>query len=169
MKKIFSALAVLFFSAVLFADIGPAPASPEVTVSFTRAGAPVSYTEIEYSYYSCSVTPDDGDIYYGSMSQRVVNMTHSGGVFMPLGWFYKFNPCFYGGNATVVYKLAGEQSHRVSQVFFVSDGSNTVFIDVSSGTAENVSVKPPSPPDNFVCIPGIGVVLLLGFFASLRR
>jgi len=160
MKKLVIALvAVLTLAAICFADAGPGPPQPEITVKFTKNGAP--YTEEARAIFHCGEVPLEGT---SPMAPRDMELTCSDGICKNERWFYKFNPCFYAKNGSIKYILGGGDAFQTTDenIGFPEGKAYEITIGSENGgyqTNESAKLCPLS-------ILGFGV---LGFGIILGR
>ncbi|MCI0503988.1 hypothetical protein L0Y65_04720 [Candidatus Micrarchaeota archaeon] len=88
-----------------FADVGPAPSPPRVTVRLMDGGQPASGISL-ITYHCMGV--DDAEP--GSVNPYPVDFPCSSGVCSNSGdWYYKFNPCFKFPEGHFTYQYAGKE------------------------------------------------------------
>ncbi|MBN2478330.1 hypothetical protein JXB01_03510 [Candidatus Micrarchaeota archaeon] len=142
-------LILLFVIPLLFADIGPSPPSPEISVLLELEGNP--FTEDIPLEYHCS---QNHEVSGSIIGQRTVPFSCSEGACTSEGWFYKLNPCFEdnAGYFTYIYN----NKTYTTEPFGVSSGGVYEFtIDVSTGSFTKKS--------SLVCPFALAVVLLALF------
>lgn len=125
MKKLAVFLIAVLF-AVAFADVGPAPPKPDVTVTFIEKGQP--YAGIGSVVYHC-IADAQAMENWGSEA----NFTCAGGVCRNDEWqFYKLSPCFYPENGYFTYSFGGKEM-RSEGMGFNQSGSYSMEIVASTG------------------------------------
>ncbi|MDD5337214.1 MAG: hypothetical protein PHS02_01905 [Candidatus ainarchaeum sp.] len=139
MKKL-ALLIIILAGAVIFADAGPSPPKPSITVNLFRSGAP--YTGQAELMFVCALeNASDSPI-----GQREINMTCSNGKCTNQEWFYKFNPCYYPDVGYFTYRLPGENYSIPKNVFSFNESVvYEVKLDVGTGDS-SVAVKGPVCP-----------------------
>ena len=75
-----------------FADIGPGPDAPAITVTFTKGGE--VYTAPISAVWHCNAPVIGNDTESGAVGQRNVDLSCQMGVCKNQYWYYKLNPCF---------------------------------------------------------------------------
>lgn len=110
MKRLVICLvAVLALAATCFADAGPGPTQPDITVRFTKNGAP--YTGEARAIFHCGEAPLEGT---SPMAPREMELACSDGICKNDRWFYKFNPCFYAKSGSINYVLGGGDAFQTT-------------------------------------------------------
>lgn len=122
------ALLLLLLCSAAFADVGPGPAKPDITVTFTKGGAP--YSGDATLVFHCLENVSGS----GAVGENEVAFTCSSGVCRNENWFYKFNPCFHPSRGYFMYATGGDALVRSSEVSFEQGGWNVV-IDADTGEA----------------------------------
>ncbi len=147
---LFAALFALFCLA--FADVGPSPAPPSITVNFIKGGAP--YTGNVQLAYNCTFQ-NDGDA-SSPVGQRVVNFACNGGTCTNGGgWFYKFNPCFYPPEGRFQYALDGVSGYgSTGNMAFNESLLYKVEVDLDGGSVKKTTTRPGLCPLAFVTFAG---------------
>jgi len=152
-------LFALLASGIALADVGPAPAKPEITVTFHKGGTP--YTGEISAMYRCW---DDIAAEDGPMGQTDVGLSCSGGMCTNDEWSYEFNPCYYPTSGEIIFQLdGGEPLKAEGELAFPEGERYSVLVDVDKGQASVSSEEEPepgSPPS--ACPLGAALVLALG-------
>ena len=131
---------LLLLCALAFADVGPGPAKPDITVTFTKGGAPYSGDTILVFHCLENVSGS------GAVGENEVAFTCSSGVCRNENWFYKFNPCFHPEKGYFMYAAGGDALVRSSEVSF-SESGRDIVINADDGTiskGHNISLCPGS-------------------------
>jgi len=144
-----------------FADVGPGPAAPTVTVHLVRNNA--SFTGISTITYHCM---DSTGWNASSPVQPVpVNLSCSAGTCTnDAGWYYKFNPCFSFPEGYFSYGIGGSEKRTDEFNVYDSSGSYDLTIDVDSGAITS-GKGPPSPG----CLPATAILAVLAAALLARR
>ncbi|MBU0532047.1 hypothetical protein KKB44_00990 [Candidatus Micrarchaeota archaeon] len=145
----------LLLGTLVFADIGPSPSQPPLTVIFTQ-NSQVYDGPITLLYHcSLPVLPNSG----GPMSDREVNMSCSQGVCTNDFWFYKFNPCFDNGEGYFSYQTSNQQFRSTNPISF-NDSGALVTIDIDDAYA---TTSPQEPPPGIPCLSFLLLPMILLF------
>jgi len=107
MASILRAILILTLLALplVHADVGPAPAAPNVTVHLMKDGQPAASVS-EVTYHCMNVDSAEP----GSVNPYPVDFPCSAGVCSNSGgWYYKFNPCFGFPEGYLTYEYDGKQ------------------------------------------------------------
>jgi hypothetical protein len=135
---------------VAFADIGPSPANPDITVTFTKGGevftAPLSVV------WRCNEPLYGDDNENSSMGQRNVALACQMGVCTNENWYYKLNPCFDASDGYLLYKEATESTHRKTGSISFEEGGGSMTVDLDT---DKVSGPSPVKPGAELCIPAL--------------
>ncbi len=146
---------LLLLFGVLFADIGPSPEPPQVSIQLTEAGNPYSGS-ISISYV-CSVPNENSDT--GPMGQRAIELSCSNGICTNEGWFYKLNPCFSGSQGYFSYEW---KEDNMSTDDFALQSSNEYGFELELSDASLASRPPKKKEAGFCLAPGLLAIFLLG-------
>ncbi len=122
-------LALCAVFAATFADIGPGPEKPAISVYLKQNSTP--YTGISSITFVCA-EPIVGNDTESPVGDRTAELACSGGTCTNNAWFYKFNPCFYG-TGYFSYSLDGKEL-KTESFSFSKPGSYSIEIDVDKGT-----------------------------------
>ena len=129
MKIVVLFLAVMLAS-VAFADVGPGPAKPDITVRFMKGDEP--YVGEVTAMFRCWDTTEESE---GIMGETDVKLSCNAGVCNNEQWFYKFNPCFYPETGEIIYEVGGNGYTTGGVVSFPNPNKYEVTLDVDSGEA----------------------------------
>ena len=164
MKKTFVLLALCLFAAPFaFADVGPGPDPPQITVNLVANHQP--YTGSATATFLCSDVNSSDNAITSPVAPHNVELSCANGKCVNDGWYYKFNPCFYSKGKISVQ---AEGKTTVSPEYsFESPGSYILYADVAGGEWE---FPPDAPiPDIGLC-GSLGLILLpLAAFAFIRN
>ncbi len=154
-------VAVLFLAALplAFADVGPSPQAPKVTVHLVKNNAPVT-TVSEIIYHCLGSTEENAS---SPVAPAPIKLECTAGTCTNEGgWYYKFNPCFSFPGGYISYDL-GQGEVKTRDFSFNQTYQNyDMTIDAESGNITSTSsFTPPSG-----CLPAF---LLLLVPALLRR
>ncbi|MFA5076926.1 MAG: hypothetical protein WC488_00690 [Candidatus Micrarchaeia archaeon] len=140
MKKL-ALLALLLLGTVLFADAGPSPPKPQITVNIEKAGAP--YAGALDMVFVCAAEGASNS----PVGEREINMTCSSGRCTNDDWFYKLNPCYYPDIGYFIYRLPGESNYSLPKTVFSFNESMVyeVKLDVETGNS-SVAAKGAACP-----------------------
>lgn len=146
-------LVLAFMLSVSFADIGPGPDAPDITVTFTKGGE--AFTAPLSVVWRCNEPVYGNDTEEGAVGQRNVELACQMGVCTNENWYYKLNPCFDASDGYLLYKEATEQDYRKSGSISFPQGGGSVAVDLDTDTMSGPS---PLTPEPGVCI---GALLVL--------
>jgi hypothetical protein len=147
-----------------FADIGPGPETPEITVTFTKDGD--VYTGPLSVMWRCNEPAIGNDTESGAVGQRIVHLSCQMGVCTNENWFYKFNPCFGADDGHIRYKTADQADYSSTGTLSFGPYGGSLTIDIDTGQVSDVEDMEPEPePDG--CLPAL-LLPLLGGFVMLR-
>ncbi len=122
-------IAILGFAllaAGLFADVGPTPPKPDITVSFSYRGSP--YAAVEPVVYHC-IADEQALRNWGSTAAFACK----NGACSNNEWnFYKLSPCFYPKSGYFTYMFNGTQM-RSEGMNFNQGGSYDIRINAPTG------------------------------------
>jgi len=130
-------MAFLLAVPLAFADIGPGPEIPDITVTLMESGQPAGGVE-SITFHCMGVESAEP----GSVNPYPVDFPCSGGVCTNSGaWYYKFNPCFMFEEGYFSYMYNGKQIR--SESFNASTpGRNNMVIDAPTGQISTGGVQP---------------------------
>lgn len=154
-------LALILVLPMAFADVGPSPAPPKVTVYLVKDGSPAA--GVSEMTYHC--TAGEVSETASAVEPYPINLTCSGGTCTnDNGWYYKFNPCFSfpGGYFTYVFDGNNVQTEN----FSVGGCSSGCVVTVDAPTGQIESIRVSETPG--ICTPALVLGALLGA-ALLRR
>lgn len=156
-------LALLVLASVLFADIGPPPAAPDITVMLIKGGQ--NYTGPMTLIYHCEAPEMGGND--SPVADREMGLDCGNGVCRSNGWFYKFNPCYYSQGGYFTYNTTGSDALiKVNgNVTFPSGGKYDFTIDMDSGSIKpsRGDGNPPACPLPALFLPALlGLALFAG-------
>lgn len=162
MKKLIILLILFGF---LFADIGPSPEPPSITINLMSEGNAYSgYMEITYV---CDV-PSEG-LPEGSspVDDRIIEFACTEGTCVNSYWFYKLNPCFSGAEGHFEYNFLGEDM-QTNTVTFEEEQTYNLYLDLDTGTisdeADNGDNGVPADGDNTPLCGAPALILLLSLY-----
>lgn len=121
-------LALLILASVLFADVGPAPVAPDITVVFLKDGnGYAGNISLEY------ICDEKGQLAsWGNTSA----FSCTNGICRNDGWsFYKLSRCYYPKYGHFEYAINGE-TKRSGTVAFEKEGNYRVTIDATTGSVK---------------------------------
>ncbi|MFH0737750.1 MAG: hypothetical protein V1827_04060 [Candidatus Micrarchaeota archaeon] len=147
------ALAALLMISLSFADVGPAPPQPKVTIELVRNGQPD--TSISEVYYICDAIQEPSD---SPVGKNTVVLPCSGGACRNDGeWFYKLNPCYGFPGGSLAYD-AGDGNLKSAPIpGGVAGGEYYIIFDTEKMTAAQRDV------DRIPCIPASVIFAVLCF------
>ncbi len=126
MKKLFLLLLLVGF---LFADIGPSPIAPSITVNISENGEPYLSNEFTLTYV-CAIPPDGDED--STMGSRKVILLCEEGICSNYGaWFYKFNPCFSNAEGYFKYEFKGKNYETAK--FSINSKTNWFELELTTG------------------------------------
>jgi len=147
-----SLVLLVFGVGVIFADIGPGPATPDITIRFMDNGTP--YEGEISAIFHCSEPAISGS---SPLADRDIELVCDKGVCHNDNWFYKFNPCFYPKTGRVMYGVGGDAIIPSEGMAFTEGKAYEVKVDVGTGKVSQ---------DSGLKICPFGMLLLgAGFFA----
>lgn len=151
---------VLIFSSIVFADIGPSPDPPEITVMFIEQDAP--YLGSMELRYRCNIPPDADN---GPMGDREVDFSCNNGVCKNAGWFYKLNPCFDNNQGYLAYKKPGETEYQKTDILAFSGNDDMIEINLDSNEVTLIPGEDKEP----ACCLSMGIIAFIGCGLFLTR
>lgn len=128
-RGIIISLLILNFVGMVYADVGPSPEPPKVTVNLVSGNAPA--TDINEIVYHCYGESNSSD---SVVSDRLVALPCNNGICKNSdSWFYKLNPCFSFPYGYFSYQLNGIE--KQTEIFNISEGQSTydMTFDVQTG------------------------------------
>lgn len=126
MKRVVLLLMVFGF---LFADIGPAPEMPHITVNLMADGQPYSgYFELSYFCTESTVEAEGSNAF----DERYIDFACTEGTCVNTEWYYKLNPCFSGANGHFIYEYLGEGMNS-DPVSFEQEKTYELYLDLPTG------------------------------------
>ena len=125
MKKLIFLLLVF---GLLFADIGPVPEDPDITI-YSIYNGELSPNYFELEYFCTEPTGNEGS---SPVDDRYITFSCTEGDCFNQYWFYKLNPCFSGADGYFIYQYEGEETHSET-VSFNSGQSYTLYLEVTTG------------------------------------
>lgn len=127
----FVVVVLMFCVPFAFADVGPSPSPPQVTVHLVNAGAPeTSISEI--TYHCMNTTDTDAS---SAVDPYPIRLSCSGGNCTNAGsWYYKFNPCFDFPDGYFSYDFGGKSVR--SEQLNMSGGLKNYDITVDAPTGQ---------------------------------
>ncbi|MEM3364237.1 MAG: hypothetical protein QXS93_01875 [Candidatus Micrarchaeia archaeon] len=130
MKKALTvAVVALAILGIVFADIGPSPQAPEISVSLLKGG--VSYSGEAVVEFVCL---DAGPADDSPVGERVIQLRCNKGSCTNEMWFYKLNPCYTPGKGKFRYKLEGWDEYKETGLFdFSKPGKYIIMLDAETG------------------------------------
>ena len=158
---------VLVFGALAsfcFADIGPSPTPPGVTVYLVKDGAP--FTNITTITYHCMGQNSTDE---GSVTKVLTNLDCNNGTCIIKGWFYKFNPCFHFPSGFFSYDYEGKTMNSDSFNNTENAAKYEFTLDVSTGhlTKLNKSTPPNPQPTPQPSLCGSAAIILFVAFLGI--
>jgi hypothetical protein len=135
MRIIIFAVALLFAVSLAFADIGPGPSKPGITIWMQENGA--THTEIDEITYHCNGTDNQGN---GSVEISTLNIPCVKGACRNSDWYYKFNPCFYS-SGYFSYNLSGQEK-KSEWIDFLDSKKYEYSLDMSTGKFKEIEQEP---------------------------
>jgi len=144
---------LLVLCAVAFADVGPGPAKPDITVTFTKGGVPYG-TDATLVFHCLENVSGEG-----AVGEDEITFTCSAGVCRDDYWFYKFNPCFNANRGYFTYALEGDALKNSSEFAFTETGRDIV-INADDGAV--------SKGQNLFLCPGSFILLALLSLMALK-
>ena len=150
------ALLLLLASPLAFADVGPSPERPTITVDILENGQ--TYDGPMMLTFICSA-PDASD---SPVGQREMEFTCERKVCTNGAWFYKFNPCFYPVNGTFRYILTKMEGPVIASgnASFPASGDYALVLDVGTNVLSEGSGPLPEPPVSPSPCPFVAALLL---------
>ena len=138
MGKLLLAVIMIFaFMGIAFADVGPPPPGPEISLSLFKNGA--LYADDATVEFVCLDLIPASD---SPVGERVVNLTCVKGICTNDQWFYKFNPCYKPASGKFRYKLNDWTEYKETGLFdFSQPGKYNIILDVDKGTSSNTWVN----------------------------
>lgn len=134
MRFFLLAIAFAMLAAPVFADVGPGPASPTLSIVLYQNGE--RFAGDANATYLCSLAKTRGPP-SGAVAPGDMPLNCSGGVCVIGNWYYKFNPCFASAGMVQVTTANGTS---VSREFTMATGGNYGFdMDVDTGRVTNFS------------------------------
>lgn len=161
MKKFL--IGLLLFAAV-FADLGPGPSPPDITLNLIKAGSP--YTGNVTVTFLCKGANSSEP--RGAVEPYNVELSCTKGKCVAGNWYYKFNPCFYGNGS---FEIESEGRKVVTdEVSFEKEGGTYDFtVDVETGNINETGnmnsssySQIPNCPSSFILL---SIPALAAFFA----
>lgn len=153
-------MAFLVFSSLVFADVGPSPSAPDITVTFTRGGeaytGPITLT---YHCYADVIGDDTGS----PMADREVEFSCASGVCTNEQWFYKLNPCFFPDSGYFEYGIEGTYYVTAGDISF---GESAYNIVINADTGETATTTSAISTD---CWPIFVIMIVAGFVLLVRN
>jgi hypothetical protein len=151
-------VAMLFLAALplAFADVGPSPQAPRVTIHLVKNNAPLT-TVSEITYHCLGSTGENASSPVAPAPMKLE--CAAGECTNENGWYYKFNPCFAFPGGYISYDLGQGEARTSNFTISQTQQSYDMTIDVESG-----SITSTTPPSG--CLPAF---LLLLVPAMLRR
>lgn len=153
---------VLLVLPLCYADVGPSPAPPKVTVHLGSNGVPAAdVSEITYHCMDSEITEPASAVepHAITLSCSAGTCTNSG------GWYYKFNPCFDFPGGYFSYEFGGKTVRSGEVEFTDSFTSYDIAIDAESGQVK--SKFGSDVPTG--CLPAAVLPALLGAAMFLSR
>lgn len=150
MKTLLAISALLIFSSLVFADIGPGPAKPVISIKVFGGQQPYNgYLEM---VFHCNEPGEEAD---NTIGEREVTLSCSNGACTNDQWFYKFNPCFSDSGGYLKYKTSENQNYRTTTTFSYETAGVDGELDIKSGLFQVSSSEPGS------CAAGGAMMILL--------
>lgn len=141
MKRTQVAFCLILLVSLSFADVGPGPTRPDITVRFVQNGEPFA-GEMD-AMFRCWHGNASGE---GIMDQTDVDLVCENGICKPEGWFYKFNPCFYPEQGEVIFSPSEGVIKTTGGVVSFPEGKTyNVEIDVDSAETVTEESGPACP------------------------
>jgi hypothetical protein len=148
-------LGLIFLISFTYADVGPGPTKPDITIWMQENGS--THTEIDQITYHCNGTDNRGT---GAVEISAIDFTCVKGACKNNNWYYKFNPCFYS-SGYIGYTVNGE-SKKSEWIDFSEAKQYTYNLDVVTG--KFMAIEPePACLGGFI-LPG----LLVGAVCAFR-
>lgn len=160
MKELTCLFGIVLLASFVFADLGPAPPSPDVTVKIIQNGE--QYTGPMELVYHCN-EPARTNGSNNIIEKRDIEFACSKGICKNDAWLYKFNPCFYPKSGYFRYSInkneyAVANKTLAGEVGFKDGGTYKITMDLDKGV-QNVESSAP-------CLPFFGFFgLLIALFA----
>jgi len=111
-----------------FADVGPAPPAPQVTVYIVQNGQPeTSVTSITYNCLGAETQKT------GAVEPTPMTLDCSNGTCTNSNWYYKLNPCYYFPWGHFSYEFNGKTIKTENMSFDEMYKFYTIVIDAPSG------------------------------------
>jgi len=130
MRNTLVMLALCAIFAATFADIGPGPEKPAISVYLKQNNTP--YAGLSSITFVCT-EPIVGNNTELPIGDRTRDLACSGGTCTNEAWFYKFNPCFYGTGYFTFKSPKTGQDVKTEDMNFSKAGDYTVEVDVDTG------------------------------------
>ncbi|MFH1221724.1 MAG: hypothetical protein V1492_01430 [Candidatus Micrarchaeota archaeon] len=153
--KITILVLLILVASVAFADVGPAPEKPEITVTFLK-GEKSYISEISLVYHC--LAPNEAA---SPVGDRNATFSCSKGVCKNSQWYYKFNPCFYPEDGYFIYTVGGVENRVNGSGRFNATGEYNVIVNMDNNEITSTT--------HVNCGPSLVLLAAIGVFAFLRK
>lgn len=157
MRSMLIFLISLSLFSFVWADIGPSPTSPSITVFLNGSSA----SQIKEIVYNCNVSKRDSST--NIMDIRTVKFNCTNNVCQNTNWFYKLNPCFSSAGF-FSYNINGK-TMKTKQMNFSSGKRYDIYLNTDSGKTH---IQRPGTSST-LCMIVFVIPILLGTFIGWKQ